>query len=151
MKTTAIDIIKAISDLLTAQMVTKLSDIDFIRSTTTPVPYKITDSWGQNQYPLIYIDVESSETELEDNELNLNYDRLTEIYTVKVVATIKTADVNLTKFVENYIDAILQILHNYKDSNITWIEYIRADRSPIYTDNNQTMKSAVIDFEVRIN
>lgn len=132
-----------------------LGDVDAKRGDTTPVPQtrNIVYSWGKNQKtPLIFVDMEESETEMSESEIGAGYEQALEVYKVAITATLQTAnESDLQNYIENYLEAIIEVLHNYCDDNITWILLTETERSPLYSDENQTMKMATCGFEIRIN
>lgn len=130
--------------------VTALGEVDTKRSETTPAPRVITAKWHQNQDPFIFVDNDESEI-INDEELNGDYEIITEIYNFKCMAVVKSTYNEVQDFVDNYIEALIRVLHNYCDANIAWIRAVGTDKVDLYSDKNQTKKSGMVEFEVRIN
>ena len=125
--------------------------IDGERAQDTPSPLYIGYGWGRNQYPAVHVEVEGSETEVDESEIRMTYDRTVEIYTVFVMVLIRDNTDNLYNYVENYCEAFSRIFHGDNNENITWIAKTSEEKSEVYTRQNQTFKSALVEFEVRIN
>jgi len=120
-----------------------------ITNTTSGITYK----WGMNQFPFLLVDLGDSEPDYDSNNtpLDLNYTTLPEVYDVGVMGFLKYANDELYNYTEDWIEAVIRVLHNYNDSNISWIAYTKTERAELYKNENETLKSFLINFEVRIN
>lgn len=128
----------------------QLVDIDTARTMTTQSPNIITYKWGDNNYPTV--SVRSTESELLQDEILTDDLEITpEIFTIEIVSTLKSRDETLHNQVENYIQAIMEILNGYEDTNITETLVTKTDKGEIYSDKNGFKKSGLVMLEVRIN
>ena len=120
-----------------------------IANTTNNITYK----WGQNQYPFLLIDLEDGEPIYDDvaTPISMNYTILPEVYTILIMGFLKYANDNIYNYCEDWIEAIIRVLHNYNDSNVSWIAYTKTERAEIYDNQKQRLKTFVVEFEVRIN
>lgn len=128
----------------------QLIEIDSERSTATIAPKKITYKWGDNQFPIVLVAPGKSELiqdELITDDLNIT----PEIFNVGISAMIKSNSNEIHNYVENYIQAIQEILNGYEDSDITWILVTETDRGDLYQDKQQFMKSGMVVVEARVN
>ena len=130
-----------------------ISTINTERSHTTPDALDITYKWGQNQFPFLLVDLQGSEAIYDDpaTPMTLNYTTLPEVFTVLVVGFIKAYTDDIYNYVEDWIEAIIRSLHNYNDTNISWIAYTKTERMDVNDQENQTMKIFSVEFEIRIN
>lgn len=121
--------------------------------TITDTSKGITYKWGQNQFPFILVDIENSEVQYDsiNTPLNMNYVLLPEVYTLNVMGFLKYTNDNVYNYAEDWIEAIIRVLHNYNDGNISWIAYTNTERADIYKNENETLKSFLVQFEIRIN
>ena len=136
---------------LTSEFNTMIGTINTERTHATPTSNSFTYKWGMNQYPFILIDIDNSEGITEDYTLDMSYVNLPETYTLLIMGFLKYANDNIYNYCEDWIEAIKRILHNYNDSNITWIVYVKTERAELYKNENETLKSFLIEFECRIN
>ena len=81
----------------------------------------------------------------------MSYVNLPEVYTLLIVGFLKYANDDIYNYCEDWIEAIIRVLHNYNDSNISWIMYTKTERAEIYDERNNRLKSFVVEFEIRIN
>lgn len=130
-----------------------IGTINTERTHTTPVSNSITYSWGRNQLPLLIVDVDDSEAQYDDDAtpLNLQYTLLPELYTLLIAGYMKYANDNVYNYVEDWIEATIRVLHNYNDTNISWITYQKTERADVYKNENEILKSFLVEFEIRIN
>jgi len=147
----ALDVRDFIVTKLNSDFNTMIGTINTERTHTTPVATDITYKWGQNQFPFILVDIDESEGLTEDYTLDMSYVNLPEMYKLLVIGFLKYANDNIYNYIEDWIEAIIRILHNYNDANISWIMYTRTERAELYKNENETLKSFVVEFEVRIN
>jgi hypothetical protein len=135
----------------------KIGIINTERTHTTPTitdtTKGITYKWGQNQFPFILVDIDNSEADYDspNTPLSLNYTLLPEVYTLNVMGFLKYTNDNIYNYAEDWIEAIIRVLHNYNDTNVSWIAYTNTERADIYKSENETLKSFLIQFEVRVN
>jgi hypothetical protein len=127
-----------------------LSVIDTERTQTTPSPKKIGYDWLENQRPYVLVDLEDSEL-IQDEELTDNLDLTPEIWTCNLLTKIKSNNVNLHNYIENYIEAISRILNGYNGEFITWILITGTNRSELYQDVNQSAKMGQVTCQIRVN
>lgn len=130
---------------------TMLSTIDTERSDTTPTATSIIDHWGRNQYPFLMVDIDGAEVNYEDADISLNIANLPMDYTVLIGGYLKYADDNIHNWCENWIEAIERVLHNYNTANISWVTLKGEERAELYKDNNEIIKTFVVEFEARVN
>ena len=129
-----------------------LTTIDTERSQTTPQANQVTYKWGQFQYPFLFVDVQESEAVYDETTpISLNYTVLPETYSLIVVGFIKASNDLIYNWTENYIEAIIRVLHNYNSENISWIAYIKTERAEIYKNENEVIKTFAVEFEARVN
>jgi len=130
-----------------------ISTINTERTHTTPTATQITYKWGQNQFPFLLVDIQGSEAIYDDpaTPMTLNYTTLPEVYTVLVVGFLKAFTDDIYNYVEDWIEAIIRSLHNYNDTNISWIAYTKTERMDVNDQENQTMKIFSVEFEARVN
>lgn len=123
------------------------------RTHATPLSRNISYEWGRNQLPLLIVDIDDSEALYDDpaTPLNLKYELLPELYTLFIAGYLKYANDNVYNYVEDWIEAIIRVLHNYNDTNISWITYQKTERADIYKNENETLKSFLVEFECRVN
>jgi hypothetical protein len=129
----------------------QIATINTARSHTAPITNSITYKWGQNQYPFIFVDVDSSEVQTEDLTLPSTLSNLPVVHTVNVMGTLKYANDNVQDWAEDWIEAILKVLHNYNDSNVNWIFWTNTERAELYSKMNERLKTFLVSFEVRVN
>jgi len=134
------DIRQKVNTLLTTSFNTTIGTINTERGHTSPVANSITYKWGQNQFPFVFIDLNNSEVDYTNSPLSLNYTSLPEVYTLSVVGFIKAGDDRLTDWVEDWIEGFIRVLHNYNDTDISWIALTGTDRTDIYKNNNETSR-----------
>ena len=128
-----------------------ISTINTERTHSAPSANAITYKWGQNQYPFILVDLGDSEVLYEESSLDMSYVNLPEIYEVMVICFIKVMNDNIYNWIEDWIEAVIRVLHNYNDTNISYITYEKTERAEVYDKMNTTLKVANIIFTVRIN
>lgn len=128
---------------------TMLSTIDGERGDTTPTARDITYKWGQNQFQFLMVDVEEEEVEYDDAPISLELVNLPTIYKVFVKGAIKSNDTSIEDWIENWIEALQRVLHNYNAENVSWIAYIGSERSELYTKENSFIKTFAVEFEAR--
>ena len=121
------------------------------RTHTAPTATGIVYNWGRNQFPFLLVDVRTSEVNYESAGITLELSNLPEVHNITVYGYLKAADDNINNWVEDWIEAIIRVLHDYCDSNITWIAYTSTDRDEIYKNENEVIKVFGVNFEVRIN
>jgi len=145
------DVRDQIVTLLTNSFVTTLATIDSERTSTTPAPIYIGYGWTDNQFPALFVDLGNSSIQQENSDLTNDYTQTVELYTVEVTCVITDAIDLLYNYIENYIEGIIRVLHNYHDTNITWVSAVETKREDLYLRENQTMKIGTVAFEVRVN
>ncbi len=130
-----------------------ISTINTERTHSTPSATDITYKWGQNQFPFLLVDIDTSEIIYDDvaTPMSLKYEILPETYTLLVMGWLKYANDNVYNYAEDWIEAVIRVLHNYNDENISWIAYTKTERAEIYKNENETLKSFLVEFEIRIN
>lgn len=128
-----------------------IGTINTERTHTAPTANVITHKWGQNQFPFVFVDLNGSEIDYNGATLNLDYTNLPETYTINVVGFMKAGDDRLTDWVEDWLEGFIRVLHNYHDSDISWIALTRTDRTDLYKNQNETYKMFAAEFEVRVN
>jgi hypothetical protein len=129
---------------------TMLATIDTERSQSTPTVAKITYDWGENQRPLVLVDLEDDEM-IQDELLLDDIDNVPDIYACNLHIAIKSNNTSsIHNYVETYIESLKRIMQGYQDSNITWILITGTERSDLYMEKNQTLKFAVVTVEIRI-
>jgi hypothetical protein len=130
---------------------TKIATINTTRTHTAPSAKSIGYTWGSNQYPFLMVDVDNSEVDYDEADISLNLENLPEVHTILVMGFLKYTNDQLQNWVEDWIEAVIKTLHNYNDSNISWVAYTNTDRAELYKSENETIKSFVVVFEVRVN
>lgn len=145
------DVRTALKTKLDTEFNTKIDLIRTERSDIT-IPYvqNITIDKLKNQYPEITIDITESEVYNEE-ELTNDINLVPEIYTIEIIAIIKTQLDSIDNYADYYIEAMQRILHGYNTSNITWCLIIKTIRDDISDKQNQTYKACGIQAQVRIN
>ena len=127
-----------------------IGTINTERTHTTPTAKSISYEWGQNQTQLIRVDVIESEVLYNEACLDLSLTKLPENFKVAVSGFLKSNDTSLKNWVEDWIEAIIRVLHNYNNYDITWIAYTDTKRTDLYNEKNETAKMFDVNFEVRI-
>lgn len=153
-RNTGIDIRDKVIDLLqdsSSGFDNMISTINSERSHTAPSAKSITYQWGMNQYPYLMVDIDGSEGVTDEYILDMSYVNLPEIYTILVMGVMKYANDNIYNWCEDWIEAVIRVLHNYNSDDISWIIYVKTERAEIYDKQNQRLKSFVIEFEARSN
>lgn len=132
---------------------TMLGTIETERSLSNSIPTakSITYKWGMNQYPFILVDLDKSEGITDAYTLDMSYVNLPENYTILVMGFLKYANDEIWNYCEYWIEGIKRVLHNYNSDNISWIAYVSTERAEIYDNQNQRLKSFVVEFEMRCN
>jgi hypothetical protein len=128
----------------------QLIEIDLERSSTTPGPRKITYKWADNQFPIVLVATGKSEL-LQDELLTDDLNLTPEIFTIGLSAMIKSNSNDIHNYVENYVQAICEILNGYEDENITYILADETDKGDLYINKQQFTKSGMVIVKVRIN
>lgn len=128
-----------------------ISTINTERTHTAPSAKSISHAWGKNQFPLLLIEIKDSEVIYGESSLDTNIKHLPEVYNIQIVGFIKSADSARKDWVEDWLEAMIRVLHNYNDENITWIMLKRTDRDEINTEENQWMNMFFSEYEARIN
>lgn len=130
-----------------------IGTINSERSHNTPTSNSVVYHWGRNQFPFLMVDIDDSEVLYDDDTtpMSLKYEILPEVYTVYVMGFLKYANDEIYNYAEDWIEAIIRVLHNYNSSDISWIAYTNTERAEIYKNENETMKSFLVSFEVRVN
>lgn len=130
-----------------------IGTINSERSHNTPSANSVVYDWGRNQYPFLLIDIDDSEALYDDDTtpLSLIYKILPETYTLNVMGFLKYADDEIYNYAEDWIEAAIRVLHRHSDTNVTWIMYTKTERADIYKNENETLKSFLIEFEIRVN
>jgi hypothetical protein len=130
-----------------------ISTINTERTHTAPTANDITYKWGMNQFPFLLVDVDESEVIYDDEAtpISLNYTILPEVYTVFIMGFLRYSDDNIYNWCEDWIEAIIRVCHNYNDSNISWLAYTRTERTEINKNENETLKTFLVEFEARVN
>ena len=128
-----------------------IGTINTERTHTTPTATSITYKWGQNQFPFILVDVDDSEVQTDEITLPSVYSNLPVVHKLHVIGTLKYANDNVQNYAEDWIEAIIRVLHNYNDSNVSWIFWTNTERAEIYSKTNERLKTFLVSFEVKIN
>lgn len=130
-----------------------IGTINTERTHATPTANSITYKWGQNQFPFLLVDIDASEVQYGDvaTPISLNYKILPEVYTLLVMGWLKYANDDVYNYAEDWIEAIIRVLHNHNDSDVSWIAYTHTERADIYKNESETLKSFLVEFEIRVN
>jgi hypothetical protein len=130
-----------------------ITTINTERTHTAPQAAKIDYKWGQHQNPYIVVDLLKGEALYNDpaTPMSMQYANMPEVYSILVSGRLKYTDDNLKNWAEDWIEAIIRSLHNYNDSEISWIAYVESDREDMYKDNNFSGVMVGVLFECRIN
>jgi hypothetical protein len=136
---------------LDSEFNTMIGTINTERTHTTPTAKSIAYHWGRNQFPFLMVDIEASEGVTDAYTIDMSYVNLPEVYTLLVAGFLKYANDNVYNYVEDWIEAVIRVLHNYNDGNISWIAYTQTERGEIYKNENETLKSFVVELEIRVN
>lgn len=136
---------------LTNNLSTMLGTIDTERTQTTQVPLVITYGWTDNQYPAVFVDLNSSVISQENSILTDEYEQTEETFSVEVSVVIHDSLTSIQNEVENYIEAFIRIMHGYSDNNIEWVVATDTRREDLYLREGQTMKMGMVTFEIRVN
>jgi hypothetical protein len=128
-----------------------IATINTERTHTTPLTTQVTYKWGQNQFPFIFVDIDSSEGLSEDYTLDMSYTNLPEVYTLNVMGTLKYAHDDVQNYAEDWIEAVIRVLHNYTCNGVTYIMYTNTERAEIYSKMNERLKTFLVSFEARVN
>lgn len=145
------DVRDAVVTLLSNGLTSMLTTIDTERSVTTPAPIYIGYGWTDNQFPAVFVDLGNSTISQEESPLLETYSALKETFIIEVTCVITDAIDLLYNYIENYIEAIIRVVHGYDSADITWISAVETRREDLYLRENQTMKIGTVVFEVRIN
>lgn len=149
------DVRDLVITILKADFNDMIATINAERTHTTPdiddTTNKIGYNWMKNQFPYLLVDIDNSETQTDSLVLDVDFEHLPVVHTVLVMGFLKYANDDIYNYAEDWIEAIGRVLHNYKDCNITWIFQTAVERADIYKNVNETLKSFVVSFEVRIN
>lgn len=130
-----------------------IGTINSERSHNSPSASSIVYNWGRNQFPFLLVDIDTSEVIYDDDTtpLSLKYEILPEVYTLYVMGFLKYTNDDIYNYAEDWIEAIIRVLHNYNSSGVTWIAYTNTERADIYKNENETLKSFIVSFEFRVN
>lgn len=127
-----------------------------------PLVVRITEGWTKKQFPEMYIDVESSTIDNEDDYLGGGGDTIgsalgdrypdstPENYVCNITIMHKSNQTNLALCMEIYAEAIYRVFHKYCDSNILWILATQGIRGDIMTERNETYKMSGYSFDLKI-
>jgi len=123
------------------------------RTHITPLAASITYKWGQNQFPFLLVEIESSEVLYDDpaTPISLHLQNLPEVYELKVTGFLKYNDDNIWNWIEDWKEAVIRSLHNYNTSEISWIALTGTENIDLYNNENQNLKIFTVNFEARIN
>ena len=130
-----------------------IGTINTERTHTTPTILndRIAYHWGRNQFPYIVIDVDNSEVQTDNLPLNSGYDHLPIVHTLLVMGFLKYPNDKIHNYAEDWIEAIIRVLHNYNGGYVSWIFHTNVERADLYKNENETMKSFLVSFEVKIH
>jgi len=106
---------------------------------------------GDKQDPECFIDLQDSETNIEELIGGSQLEYVTEIYPADIWTTLKSNDDNLEKWSEIHIEALEKCLHGYKTADITWVYCTGTIRASGVDRNNLTAKISGVKIEIRIN
>lgn len=129
-----------------------VSTINTERTHTCPTALKIESTWGQNQFPFLLVELQDSQVLPDDNAapISMNYIHTPEIYNLAVVGFMKAFDDKVTDWAEDWIEAMIRVLHGHNESGISWILAKGTERTEMYTEKHGNMKVFSVNFECRV-
>lgn len=128
-----------------------IGTINTERTHTAPEALDITYKWGQNQFPLLVVEIDSSEIIYDDAPLSLDLANLPEVYNLKIIGILKYNNDNIYNWTEDWKEAVIRSLHGYNSASISWIALTGTDNIDLYGQENQNLKMFTINFEARVN
>jgi len=130
-----------------------IGTINTERTHAAPTALKIESTWGQNQFPFLLVEMQNSEVLYNDPAMPMTmlYQHVPETYNCNIVGFLKAFDDRVVDWVEDWIEAVIRVLHGYNSADISWILVTGTDRTDIYTEEHGTMKIFTVNLEIRIN
>lgn len=128
----------------------QLTFIDIERTSETPSPKTISYKWSENQLPYVLVNVEKSDI-IQDETMTADLEATTEVFDVIIMFVIKDRTNEVQNYIERYIQASLQVLNGYVDSDVTWMLPTESDRGNLYQDKQQYTKTGMVRVAVRVN
>jgi hypothetical protein len=149
MRIYSLDVLDEIVELLEDNLGDMIDTINTSRTLTTPKPLNITSSFAKNQFPEVFVDIESST--ISQEEICKDPDSSREIYNLEITAYLKSAESDLYKWIEVYSEAMYKIIQNYYSDTITMIDVNETVRDTVQTAEKQMLKYITLRCSVQIN
>jgi hypothetical protein len=144
------DIIYTLQTVLTAQLPAMITLLQTERADTGLEQIrKVNVGNLDRQFPECLISLGDSEVDVE--HLSMDIQDTPETFDCDVV--IITKDISSSKTylrTENYVEALMRILHGYSDSNITWVVVVGGIRTNMYTESKEVLRVSGVKLSVRI-